>query len=379
MVSAAQVISPQKASKYKRELTHELPNDKDIREQIVKHQAWLVAASARVFPMQAHDSDADHHDRVDQESLDNAHWKSAQGGFLTTLHGDVEERLPQAIKFTRVRERTKLLDACVLPEQVRRLCRRAGVSRHQTNGRGRRTSSEDSVPQAFKHVCDLYLFKLCKEISRPCKHLRIKIFTEDILREALRSSHLNLIGSYRMRQAMGQSMKHYRNKTGDERWRGTEEEIYHERNTNAGPCLTFPRSSFLQLVRLYLAEQASFENPLKPSTGVIDCIQLLLESILIDALEKARYMVRQTTPKQGSRSIPRATLLGRDLKTVLVILASSNPILQGRLRTLGNPTLSRRRRPSRVTLCGSAHAKVKAKVKGKAPARARALARAKKT
>ena len=171
-------------------------------------------------------------------------------------------------------------------------------------------------------------------------------------------------------------MKHYRNKTGDERWRGTEAEIYHERNTNAGPCLTFPRSSFLQLVRLYLAEQASFENPRKPSAGVIDCIQLLLESILIDALEKARYMVRQTTPV---RSIPRATLLGRDLKTVLIFLVSSNPILQGRLRTLGNPTLSRRRRPSRVTLCGSAHAKVKAKVKGKAPARARALARAKKT
>ena len=244
--------------------------------------------------------------------------------------------------------------------------------------KGRHHDGVKFISQALKKVCDLYLFNLCKEITRLCKHLRKKIFTEDSLREALRSSHLNLMGSYRMRQAMGQSMKHYRNKTGDERWRGTEAEIYHERNTNAGPCLTFPRSSFLQLVRLYLAEQASFEHPLKASAGVIDCIQLSMESILIHILEKARFMVRRTTKNKACGSKPRATLYGRDIKTVLCILSGSHHILRGRLRMVGDPALTCQRLPSRDALRGNAHAKVRGKVKGKTPARAQALARAQK-
>ena len=102
-------------------------------------------------------------------------------------HGYVEELLPQAIKLARVRERTEVLDACVIPEQVRRLCRRAGVSMHQTNDNARRKSSEqvsihqtsapddeDTVSQALQKVCDLYLFNLCKEINRLCGHLHKK-------------------------------------------------------------------------------------------------------------------------------------------------------------------------------------------------------------
>ena len=341
--------------------------------------AWFGSASSNVFPKQEAHSDGDRWDRVDTESLDNEQWKSAQGGFLTTQHGDVEELLPQAIKLARVRERTKVLDACVLPEQVRRLCRRAGISAHQTNMR--QTSApddEDTVSQALQKVCDLYLFNLCKEINRLCGHLHEKTITEDILREALKSFHLELFGSCRARLPIARPMKHHLSETGGEHWRGAEAEIHHERNINAGPRLSFPHAPFMRLVRLYLAEQASFEHPLKASAGVIDSIQLSMESILILTLEKARFMVRRTTKKKAWGSKPRATLYGRDVKTVLYILAGSHHILRGRLRTLGDPALSCRRLPSRGALRGNAHAKVRGKVKGKAPARAQALARAQK-
>ena len=74
-----------------------------------------------------------HNDRIDPESLDNNHWESAQGGFLTTFHGDLEDKLPQTIKLERMHTRTKSLDSCVLREPVRRMCRRAGISMYQTN------------------------------------------------------------------------------------------------------------------------------------------------------------------------------------------------------------------------------------------------------
>ena len=91
-----------------------------------------------------------------------------------------------------------------------------------------------------------------------------------------------------------------------------------------------------------------------------------------------RFMVRRTTKNKACGSKPRATLYGRDIKTVLCILAGSHHILRGRLRMLGDPALSCRRLPSRGALRGNAHAKVRGKVKGKTPARAQALARAPK-
>ena len=173
-------------------------------------------------------------------------------------------------------------------------------------------------------------------------------------------------------------MRHLLGETEGEHWRGAEAEIHHERNINAGPRLSFPHAPFMRLVRLYLAEQASFEHPLKASAGVIDCIQLSMESILIHILEKARFMVRRTTKNKACGSKPRATLYGRDIKTVLCILAGSHHILRGRLRMLGDPALSCRRLPSRGALRGNAHAKVRGKVKGKTPARAQAPTRAQK-
>ena len=66
----------------------------------------LESAISNVFPKQEAHSDGDRWERVDPESLDNEQWKSAQGGFLTTQHGYVEELLPQAIKLARMREYT---------------------------------------------------------------------------------------------------------------------------------------------------------------------------------------------------------------------------------------------------------------------------------
>ena len=132
-------------------------------------------------------------------------------------------------------------------------------------------------------------------------------------------------------------------------------------------------------MRLYLAEQTSFEHSrLKAPACVISCIQLSMESMLIDLLEKARYMVRQTTKKKAFDSSPRNTLFGRDLKTVRAVLTTSHPILQGKLRALGCEALPHRMPSSGAAPRGSAHVKVKAKAKGGAPARAKASAQAKR-
>ena len=198
------------------------------------------------------------------------------------------------------------------------------------------------------------------------------------MHEAFKSFHLKLFGSCEERQAMCQTMKSHRNKTRDEDLRGVEAEIYHGRHNNAGPGLYLCQAGFLRLVRLYVSEQASYEHPLKANAGVVSCIQLSMESILIDLLEKARYMVRQTTKTKASKFNFRNTVLGRDLKTVLVVGAASHPILRGRLRALAERSMVPRRPPSGDAPRGSAHVKVKTKAKGEAPARAKARAGAKK-
>ena len=54
-------------------------------------------------PKQATNADDDDDNKVDPESLDKRHRKNASGGNLVTLHGDVEEELPQATELDRVR------------------------------------------------------------------------------------------------------------------------------------------------------------------------------------------------------------------------------------------------------------------------------------
>ena len=137
--TSAKAKSPLHQQKFK-SIKHEQVLVDNAVEDVV-NRAWFESAISNVFPKQEAHSDGDRWDRVDPESLDNEQWKSAQGGFLTTQRGYVEELLPQAIKLARVRERTEVLDACVLPYQVQRLCRRAGISAYQK--KTRQTSSPD--------------------------------------------------------------------------------------------------------------------------------------------------------------------------------------------------------------------------------------------
>ena len=74
----------------------------------------------------SNDSDDEHDDRVDPEPLHVKHLKFPQGWRLVTLRGDVEEKLPQAVK------------------------RRARVSMYQTKVTIRhQPDDEDGVPQAY--------------------------------------------------------------------------------------------------------------------------------------------------------------------------------------------------------------------------------------
>ena len=320
-------------------------------------------------PKQAHADDEDNYG-VDPDSLDRRYRKNAFGGNLTTLRGYAEEDLPDATKLERVRERTRLLDACVLPEQVRRMCRRAGVSMHQTTA----PENEHNLVQVLQRICDVYLFNVCKEVCRICEHLRKKTITEEILREALKSFNLKLFGPCEHRHEICRTMINHRSDTGNDDWRGSEAEIFHERNINAGTCVYFGHAAFLKLLRLYLSEQSPVEPPLKTTPGVISCIQLSMESELISLLESARFMVRRTTKKKSEDSSPRNKLTGRDLETAFFVQAPKHAILRGNPRALGN-TARRRRSPSR-----SPSPRAKAKPKARAgPGRAKASARLKRS
>ena len=140
--TSAKAKSPLHQQKFK-SIKHEQVLVDNAVEDVV-NRAWFESAISNVFPKQEFESaisnvfpkqeahsDGDRWDRVDPESLDKEQWKSAQGGFLTTQHGYVEELLPEEIKLARMRERTEVLNACVLPYQVQRLCRRAGISAYQ--------------------------------------------------------------------------------------------------------------------------------------------------------------------------------------------------------------------------------------------------------
>ena len=326
-----------------------------------------------------------------QDILDDDHFKAAQGGVLQTLHWEVEDHLPPARKAERVSARTKLLDETVLPEQVRRMCRRAGIPMYKTYDNARRKSSgtdeeEYTVMRVLKQVCDLYLFNLSFEINRLCEHLKKKTITEELLKTALRSLDLKIAGACFEKHEICKTIKQHRNATGDEESRGTEAEIHHERNNNV-TCVYFGYLPFVRLLRFYLAEQRSPPDPprtraLKTAPGVISCIQSSMESTLIELLEKARYMVRQTTKKLTSDSSPRNTLVARDLRTLLVVLAHRYKILRGRLRALDDPAPPRRRSPSRGSGSPSRGSGPPSRGSGAkatgAPARAKAAARAKR-
>ena len=164
--------------------------------------------------------------------------------------------------------------------------------------------------------------------------------------------------------------------------RGSAKEIHHERNNDA-PCVYFAASPFVQIFKLYLEEQATFEHPLKPTPGVISCIQLLMEQTLLDILEKARYAMREFSKKKANASPPgRATLYARDIKVILVVLAHRHPILRGKMRPVLEEEAPQSPRGGGGGSGASPKAKAKSKAKAKAkgsPARAKPAARAKKS
>ena len=295
-----------------------------------------------------------------QEQLDSEHARAADGGMLWPLSGDPEEKLSQARKAESIRARSEALHDVVRAEPVRRLTRKAGLTAYATSSPDART---DVVLKTLRQITDVVLFNLCRELTRICEHQRRKVVTEDLLREALKSFQVKLHGACEHRHSACSSLKRHRRASPRTTSGNSEAEILHERNNDS--CVCFAYAPFAKLVRMYMREQSTLDNPVKMSRGVLSCIQLVVEQSLVEVLERARYLMRQTTKKKSDTSSPtRQTLFARDLRTVLVTLGHRHPLLSGRLRpALADPPVPR--------------AKAKAKAKG-GPARAKAAARAKR-
>ena len=312
-------------------------------------------------------------DEDPQEKLDQDHMKKAQGGQLRTLHGEVESELSQARKAERIRARSDALGQVLKSEQVRRMCRRAGIASYATTA----PDGEDTVRKALMQVVDLWLFNACFEIQRLAQHLRKNTVSEDLLKEAFSSFDMKLAGACGDRHESCESLKQRRSAANDDDARGAEAEIAHEINNNE-TCVYFDYAPFVRLLRMYLSEHRSLEHQVKATAGVVSCIQYLLERYLIDILEKARYILRQTTKSKKDTSSPsRKTVFSRDIKTVLTVLTHrGHPILRGRLcPVLDEPESTRS--PSRGSPRGSPKAKAKPKAKQEGPARTKTKARAK--
>lgn len=217
------------------------------------------------------DSDDDTESVFSEDELDNQTWNAAQGGDLTTFHGEVESKLPQAEKTARIRARSDALNDVLRPEPFRRLLRRAGVSLSSTK------DDDSAVIKTCKRLADVFLFNLSYEINRLCSHLRKQTITEELLKQGLSSFGMKIAGACVGRHEACATMKQRRAETGRETMRGAAKEIHHERTRNAGACLYFAQAPFVRLLKIYLEEQATLEHPLKPSSGVVGCVQLTLE------------------------------------------------------------------------------------------------------
>ena len=94
--TSAKAKSPLHQQKFKSIKREQVPVDNAVED--VVNRAWFKSTISNVFPKQEFESaisnafpkqeahsDGDRWDCVDPESLDNEQWKSAQGGFLTTI------------------------------------------------------------------------------------------------------------------------------------------------------------------------------------------------------------------------------------------------------------------------------------------------------
>ena len=157
----------------------------------------------------ASDSDDDTESVFSEDELDNQTWNAAQGGDLTTFHGEVESKLPQAEKTARIRVRSDALNDVLRPEPFRRLLRRAGVSLSSTK------DDDSAVIKTCKQLADVFLFKLSYEINRLCSHLRKHTIAEELLREALSSFGMKIAGACVGRHEPCKTMKQRRAETGN--------------------------------------------------------------------------------------------------------------------------------------------------------------------
>ena len=288
-----------------------------------------------------------------------------EGGYLTSSGGLVEERLEAAPRTEKRRARSDSLALAIRPEPVRRMTRRAGISSYATSA----PANEDIVIKTLRQIADVVLFNLMKEISRLCVYLRRRTVTEEILREALKSFGVTLLGSCDDLHPACQTLKQ-RNKTSPRPQTGAKAEQDHEAENAA--CVYFAYAPFVKLLRLYALEQASDGEPQKMTRGVVSCVQIMVESVLIEVLQKAQHMISETTKKKSDASAPtRKSVFSRDLKTVVNVISARHPLLQGRLRPLDAPIESHGSPRGRRSRSGSRHA-AQPKVRPKAKASARA-------
>ena len=290
------------------------------------------------------------------------------GGFLRTVAGECEEELPAAERAARRRERSTALCEAIRAEPVRRMTRRAGISSYEKNAGGNAAAGEDVVLTVLRQICDVALFNLTREVYRIADHLRRRTVTTEILREALKSLGVKLHGNCQGPHSPCRTLKQ-RNANSPHRIAGAVGEIEHER-TNAGhPCVYFTLAGFTRLVRFYFVEQAGAEHVLKiGGPGVVSCIQLVVESALLEILTHARRVVQEATRRKSDTSAPtRKTIYARDLKlVVLPIVRARHPLLQGRLR----PVMD-------VQQQQAAAPKAKAKARAKCAAKAKPKPKAK--
>ena len=311
-----------------------------------------------------------------EETLDDMHAEAALGAPLTPFHGESEASLSNARRTERIRERSEALAGVIRPEPVRRMTRKAGITSYATSA----PNDEEVVITTLRKIADVVLFNLCFEVCRLCEHIRRKTVTEELLHEALRSFGLKHFGACDEIHQSCFTLKQHNRMTAAQH-RGAGWEIHHELGHNDN-CVYFAYAPFARLLRTYMQEQA--QKPPKMTSGIISCMHFQLESLLIEVLEKARFLVRQTTKTKSNESSPDwKSVFSRDINTVLTVLAHRHPVFSGRMRPLyDDPTPA----PSSGSPRGGArhgaraNASPKAAAKGKAkaqPARAKAAARAK--
>ena len=300
-----------------------------------------------------------------QDQIDND--IARPGVHLTPFSGDPEENLSATGKAARIRDRSEKLADVVRAEPVRRMTRRSGLTSYATSAPDDAT---DVVLKTLRQITDVVLHNLTKALTYLCDSLRKKVVTEELLREALKGFGIKLYGACDETHSSCPSLK-VRGRAEPFRVSGSVAEIHHERQNSE--CVYFAHAPFVKLLRHYMTLQKSLDNPIKMSAGVCSCVQLVVEQQLIEVLEKARYMIRQTTKKKSDTTQPtRSTLFARDLRTVVTLLGHKHEILHGRLRpVLMEDQLAPAAAPK-------AKAKPKAKPKAAGPARAKAVARAKR-